>query len=234
MKKIINKFKEIAKDNTRLTVFFLVLALFLVIFIVYTIANKYLNYSTESTESYYVYLGDNKVEFEADIISNKKGLINSFKPNRDINFESLPIYSQEKIILPSDMLIALYNDGNYMFYRTHAYSTIKGDDFITVDYINKTEHYFMYDTNNLYLFKDSGTLTIDNKEVNLSPNSYVICTDDKIEYYDYEKDEYVTLDYNKKVIYNSHYYYVNLSEDTIGRTGDLLPRTLRYLSFLKK
>ena len=234
MKKNMKRIKDLANDNTRLTVLFLVIALFIVIFIVYSIAGSYFNYSTTSTENYYVYLGGEKVEFAAEVTQNRKGLINTFKSNRDINFESLPIYGKNEIVFPSDMLISLYDGGNYKFYRTHAYSRIKDDAIITNDYTSKDAHYFIYDANNLYVFNDAGVLSIDNKEIQLSSYSYVICTDDTVSYYNYAQDEYVSTEYKNDVIYDSHYYYLNLSEDTISRTGDLLPKSLNYLKFIKK
>ena len=234
MKNIIKKIKELSQDHTRLTVMFLIIALFLVIFVVYGIADSYFNYSTTESKKYYVYLSTEKKEFEAEVTHNRKGLINSFKPNIDINFESLPIYSNEEIVLPSSMLIVIYNSGNYNSYKTHNYSLVRGNQFITTGYDDKIEHYFLYDTKNLYFFKDDGLLTIDNEEINLSSGSYVVCLDDTVDYYDFKKDEYVSLKYNDKVVYESHYYYVTLSEDTISRTNDLLPKSLNYLKFLKK
>ena len=233
MKKTIKRIKELAKDHTRLTVLFLIFALFAVIFIVYSIAGTYFNYSTIKTESYYVYLGPEKVEFEADVTSNRKGLINSFIAKKDINFESLPIYSEDAVIFPSDMAIMKYENGNYSIMRTHAYAKATEDELITSGFSGKIEHYFLYDTNNLYFFNDAGTLTIDTEEIKLSAHSYVICTDDTVSYYDYANDKYEKLEYRDKVVYDTHHYYVNLTEDTIGRTGDLLPSSLNYLNFLK-
>ena len=234
MKKIIKRIKELSKDHTRLTVLFLIVALFVVIFIVYTIAGKYFNYSTTSTNNYYIYLGSEKTLFEAEVTQNRKGLINAFVAKKDINFESIPIYSDDEVIFPSDMAIIIYNNGNYTISRVHTYSKVKGEEFITKEYNDKIEHYFLYDANNLYFMKDEGTLTIDNKDIKLSAHSYVVCTDDMVSYYDYASDKYESTQYKEKVVFEAQHYYINLREDTVGRTGDLLPSSLKYLKFLKK
>ena len=54
---------------------------------------------------------------------------------------------------------------------------------------------FLYDGKDLYFFLDEVTLIVGNKEITLSPMSYVSCSYlNMVEYYDYSNDKYVTIE----------------------------------------
>lgn len=231
--KIINKIGDAFKDHPRLTVIALLLVLFIIIMIIYSVAGKYLNYSETVNRDYYVYIGKVKHEFTAQVTTNKKGVISKFEADKNINFASNPIYSMSEIVFPVDEIIMFPND-NYKVYRTYPYTVLIGDKLITKDFSGTLSDYFIYDGANTYWFSDTGTLVVDGKNIDLSRHSYVICADDKVEYYDYENDEYGTVAYLKSVTYSTDSYTVNLANDKVGSQGNLIPKSIEYIDFISK
>ena len=233
MDKFIENIKNYFKKNPKVLVAVLLLVLLIAILLVYRLADKYLDFSNTSDENYYVYVGDVKHEFNASVTTNRNGVINAFVPDKKINFDTLPIYGENKIIFPSDMIITVI-DSNIREYRTKAYASINDGTLVTVDFSDKIDKYFMFDGESLYLFNTGGTLKVDNKEIELSPYSYVICSSSSVEYYDYSNDKYDTMEYKKDVTFTSNYYYVDLDDDMVGSEGNLLPTDVEHLDFISK
>lgn len=233
MRKCINIIKRTYKNHPRVIVMSLVLILFIVILLIFKLADKYLDFSNNYEKDYYVYTGEVKVDFRSNITTNRDGVINAFEPNKIISFGTLPIYSEDEIILPSDMIITLF-DTNTREYKLSPYTMIKDDKIITDGYKSGIDTYFIYDGKSLYLFNNSGSLKIDDKVVELSEYSYVICNSTTVEYYDYKSDEYKVIDYKKDVTFDAKSYIVDLKNGTVGNDNNLLPKSVEHLSFIKE
>lgn len=234
MKKIIDKIKSLMSNHPRIFVLILVLILIMVIFVIYRIADKYMNYSKIENESYYMYVGEVKHEFDAEVSINRKGVISKIEPSININWSSSPIFSKEKIVFPKDMIIVVFAE-NYYEYRLMPFSYINRDgDLVTKDFDNKIDNYVIYDGVDTYFFSDEGTLVVGDSTVNLSANSYVICNSKKIYYYDYEENLTGSIDLTDNAKYKSTGYVVDLYNDSVGNDGTLLPRSLDYIDFISE
>lgn len=233
MKKIINRIRDVLFNHPRLFVIALLLVLLLVVMTLYRIADEYLNYSVTDTGKYYVYINDAKYEFEADIVKNRANEISKFDAKIDIDFDSLPIYSEDKTIFLKDMLVALPRESS-LPYRILPYSYLRGNELVTTDYKEKLQHFFLYDRDNLYYFGESGKLIVDNEEYELSANSYVLCYSNIIEFYNYKFDEYQILEYTDRAIYSTSYYEIDLVNDRYTNNGAMLPKELKNLTLLSK
>lgn len=231
MKRLINKIKNAMNNHPRLFVLLLVLILIIVIFVLYRIADKYLNYSTVETQDVYTYVGEQKYEFEADITINRKGIISKVDPKININWSSSPIFSDDKIIFPKDMLV-IFPEENYAEYRLIPFSYITNGQIITKDFDEIVEHYFLYDGVDTYVFSDKGTLIIGEVEISLSKYSYLICDSKRVTYYDYENKIINTVDLTGTATVDTGYYVVNVSEDTVGNVGNVLPSGVEYVDFI--
>jgi hypothetical protein len=220
-------------NHPKLFVLILIIILFIIIFVLYRIADKYLNYSSITSESLSAYVGDKKYEFDADITINKKGVISNIEPSININFSSTPILGDNKIIFPKDMII-IFADDNYAEYRLIPYSYISDNNLITKNYNKEASNYFLYDSEDTYLFGNSGVLTVDDTTINLSKYSYLICTSKSVTYYDYENDTTNEIEYTDKVTFKADTYLVNVSEDTFGSNGNILPNSFNYIDLISK
>ena len=79
------------------------------------------------------------------------------------------------------------------------------------------DHMFLYDGKDLYFFLDEVTLIVGNKEITLSPMSYVSCSYlNMVEYYDYSNDKYVTIELgNENVYVKNDYMNIDVSLDKV-------------------
>lgn len=233
MKKIIRKLKDILTNHPRLFVAALLLVLLLVVLTIYRIADEYLNYSVTKNDNYYVYVGDVKYDFEAIITENRLGEISKLEPKLDIEFGSLPIYGKDKVIFPTDMLIAFPKESS-LPYRVLPYSYIIDNTLVTSNYKKEVNNYFMYDRNNTYFFGDNGVLIVDDVEYAINKYSYVICNQGRVDFYDYSSDTYEALEYEDSVIYKTSYYDLDLANDRYANGGAKIPRELKHITLLSK
>lgn len=233
MKKLINKIKRVMNDHPRIFVLLLVLFLIIVIFVIYRIADEYMNYSEVIKEDTYTFVGEKKHVFESEITINRKGVISKVDPSINMNWTSTPIFGENKIIFPNNMLI-VFPQENYSEYRLMPFSYIENDNIVTSNFNNKLEHYLIYDGLDTYIFSDNGILKVGNNNIKLSSYSYVICDQKRVSYYDSVTDKVTSIILDGDVIFESDYYVVNLIEDSVGNEGNLLPSSVEYVDFISK
>jgi len=241
-----NKFniKEFLKENYKLIIPITLMVVLFIAFLVYyqiSINNKY---RIDTTEKVYQYFYDKKYEYKAVVSKNKKEVIVDFKPQDiKINIDSTPVYYQEKdsVIFPKDMSVVMptLSCAEYLS-KGYSYITFENKVYnLTTDkYQDKLNHYFLYDSKDLYFFIESVTLTINKEEIKLSPFSYVIARyKDYIAYYDKESDTYKTIDTtdgNTKI--ENEYYTIYIEKDTIDYFGTdvLLTSSIEDLNTIDK
>ena len=81
--------------------------------------------------------------------------------------------------------------------------------------------YFLYDGKDLYFFLDEVKISVGDKEITLSPMSYVVVTSTTLSYYDKKTDTYKTIsDLNGDSVAEGEYYKINLTTDQIDYYGD--------------
>lgn len=226
-KEKIDNIKNIIKENYKLII---PIVLILVIFIAFLIYYKVLisnNYTKDETIKVFQYFYEKKYEYNLTISKNRKNVIVNIKPkDMKINYDSTPIYYQDKdiIILPKDMSVIMptLSCAEYLS-KGYSYITYKNGIYnLTTDrYNKKLNHYFLYDGKDLYFFIEPVTLTINNEKIELSSLSYVIAKyNNSITYYDKKTDTFKiikTTDDNSTI--ENKYYSINISKDSLNYQG---------------
>ena len=111
-------------------------------------------------------------------------------------------------------------------YQVNALSEVyvKNDlVYLRLNRLDKTfDHMFLYDGKDLYFFIDNVTIVTLDREINLSPMSYVNCSYlNMIEYYDKESDTYGSIDYDKGSVYvKNDYMNIDVSLDRVVYKDD--------------
>lgn len=218
---------EFIKLNYKLLIpILLILLLFIVFFIYYQISTKEI--LTDTNDKFYQYFYGEKYNYEATITTNKKNEVVDFKPTTiEIEFDSTPIYYQNKnkVILPQDMSIVMPTL-SCAEYLSKGYSVITYENNIynltTKKYNNKLNHYFLYDSKDLYFFIENVILKVNEQEITLSPFSYVIYENynNTLSYYDKENDKYETIaNINSNAIVSNDYYTIHVDKDYLDYYG---------------
>lgn len=232
--------KILNNKNAKIIIPSIVLLVLLIIVFIYLKEFKYNRYRNKQDDSFYQYLAGEKTEYEATISLNRDNEIKAFVPKGiSIKFGSTPIYykEEEKVIFPNEMNI-VFPLKNKSQAKTKEFSYVKKVNnlyYLTFeDYKNNIDHFILHDGKNLYFFSDSVNFVIDNENIELSPLSYIVATQNELSYYDYEKDEFKTYDINKEILVTNKYYTLSVSYGYIDYSGSklLLTSDLSYLSYL--
>lgn len=221
------KVSKFIKENYKLIIpIMLMIILFVVFFIYYQVSSK--EVYTDTTDDFYQYFSGNKYEYKGIITTNRKDEVVDFKSkNTSIEVSSAPIYykGEDKVILPMDMSVVMPTL-SCAEYLSKGYSVITFKDglynLVTENYNNKLNHYFFYDSKDLYFFIENVVLKFSGKEIKLTPFSYVIYRGENntLEYYDKVSDKYeVVGKVDDTVIVSSEYYDVVVSRDYIDYYG---------------
>lgn len=231
LKRIVNILQNIGsfiKENFKIMIpLLLILVIFISFFIYYKISlmDTYRKY--EDVKVYQYFYGQ-KYEYTAHIGFNRKDeVVELTTKDYDITYDSTPVYYEDdyKVIFPNNMSIVMPTL-NCSEYFSPAYTMVskkKNSYYLkTTRFDNKIGHYFLYDGLNLYFFLDEVKLTVNGKEVKLSPFSYVTTSsvNQNITYYDKKSDTITVVpvkDY--KTVVENDYYKVNVSVDQIDYFG---------------
>lgn len=235
MDKKFNSLKRAISDHPRLFVICLVIILIFVVMIIFRIADKYMNKNEITNEKFYDFVVNEKIEFDAEVNINRKGVINDLVPSINISFSSNPIYSEKKVLFPKETIIVLPRE-NYMEFKLYPYTYINKEDkkLITVDFNKVLEHYLIYDGSDMFFFSDAGTLMIGDSKVGISKYSIVWCSQKTVKYYNYEEDKIVSVNSTDDVLFENEYYQVDLRNDTIGSEENILSSDTKYLDLISK
>ena len=163
-------------------------------------------YAYEKEQDVYQYFSKNKIEYKATISRNRKDVVLDIK-SKDFNvsLDSTPIYIKDRQYAVN-ALTEIYKK-NDLYYLNQ-----KG--------INKSFDYmFLYDGKDLYFFIDTVTLKVGDKEITLSPMSYIDCSYlNLLSYYDKESDTYEIIELNNtnsSVLVETKYMTIDVSSDEI-------------------
>ena len=194
--------------------------------ILYTREYKNNRYAQKKDVEVYQYFSGNKIEYTTSISRNKKNNILALEPaDSVVNLDSTPIYIKDKanVIFPKEMAYIFPLDNKqYMvpalseiYYQNNLY-------YLNIRSLNKTfKHGFLFDGKDLYFFLDNVSVVVGDKEVNLSPMSYLTCIHNNLlEYYNKEKDEYGKIDVVNSAIVKNDYMEVNVNSDRVNYKND--------------
>ncbi len=183
--------------------------------------NRYAEYKEVNV---YQYFSENKMQYTAKIARNRKNVVLNFEPKEFTpSLDSTPIYIDDKentqVIFPKEMTI--YFPLKSQIYQVDALSElyIKNDlVYLRLKRLDKTfDHMFLYDGRDLYFFIDNTTISLGDKEINLSPMSYINCSyTNMLEYYDREKDQYEVIELGKENVYvKNDYMTIDVTLDKV-------------------
>jgi len=244
MKNIITRIKENKK------ILGLALAITILIMLVLVVASvlfakKGLNEYKIKNENIYIYFGEEKFEFNSDVILDKDNNVTSLKSNdKKLNLYSEPVYikNKKKVIFPKSMNV-VFPKSSFKQYKINYYTVLTKDN---EDYklTNKNLDYrisnsFLYDGNDLYFFITKGTVTFSNQSIDISPMSYVNYSYGNGELYIYNYDEdkvyYYPAMIDGDVIFKNDDFELNISSDSVksGTKNKLLRKNIDDLDRLK-
>ena len=234
------------KNNKKSFLIFLLslIGVFAVIIAFFVIRHYYNSRNEISFDNYdvYQYFGSIKYPYNGVLKYENGNLINVDDAGGKADVGNYPIYFQNienECILPSNMgLFFLKDKGkNYRVnYFSRLISEMSDDEMAFVSYDKKyyIDNAFLYDGSDLYVFPYSVKLQVDDKELMLSPLSYVIVNyKDSVEVYDRKTDTYTIIDEsNNDVIAYMNDYKINLSSDMIMYENDdrLLIKSINKLN----
>lgn len=213
--------QEFLKKRYNILIPIFLIIVIIIAILLYTREYKNSRYSESHKVSVYQYYSGIKMEYQAKISRNKNKAIVNYEPENAVSLDSTPVYitNEESVIFPKEMSIVFPLKSRE--YKLPALSEIyKENDlyYININRLNKTyDHYFLYDGKDLYFFPESVTITIEDKEINLSPMSYLnVSYRNFLEYYDKENDEYKQIDITKEnVNVKNDYMTIEPSSDKI-------------------
>ena len=207
----------------------ILIPIFLIIVIlvaVFLYAREYKNnrYAEYKEVNVYQYFSGNKMEYVAKIGRNRKKVVLNFEAKENaFTLDSTPIYINEKeteeVIFPKEM--AVFFPIKNKIYQTEALTNlyIKNDiTYLRIKKLDKAlDHMFLYDGRDLYFFIDETTLSVGDREITLSPMSYVSCSyTNMLEYYDKANDKYEIIELKDERVYvKNEYMNIDVTLDKV-------------------
>ena len=214
--------KDFVKNKYNILIPVCLIVVLLIAILLYAKEYKNNRYAELKEVEVYQYFSGIKMEYNANIGRNRKNVILEFvNDNFAVNLDSTPVYIKESgnVIFPKEMSIVFpLKDKQY---RVNALSEIYKENnlyYLNIRNLNKVlENIFYYDGNNLYFFVDNTILTVGDREILLSPMSYVSCSyQNLVEYYDKENDIFETINItNEKVIVKNDYMTIDIASDKV-------------------
>ena len=217
MKEFIKK-----KYNILIPVFLIVV----ILIAVFLYAREYKNnrYANVNDVSVYQYFSGKRLDYTASVGRNKKMVILNYEPKDfAISLDSTPIYVNDKdstsVIFPKEM--AAFFPLKEKIYQVDALAECYINHGLTYMRLKKVDnafdHMFLYDGKNLYFFIDEVTLVVGDREIVLSPMSYVSASYlNMVEYYDKANDSYEIIDLdNENAIIKNDYMTIDVTLDKV-------------------
>lgn len=214
--------KEFIKNKYNILLPICLIIVLLIAIFLYSREYKNNRYAEVKEVNVYQYFSGVKMEYTAKISRNKKNVILDYDSDDSVvNLDSTPIYiiDGDNAIFPKEMSIVFpLKDKEY---KVNALAEIYMENdlyYLNIRNLNKSfDHIFYFDGSNLYFFVDDIILSIGNKDVKLSPMSYVSCSYlNMVEYYDKDTDSYGIVDItNESVIAKNDYMTIDVCSDKI-------------------
>lgn len=211
--------KEIKKES--IFGLFLILILLVAIICIWKYISK-LNTEEIENHKFYQYIAGRKISYEGALKITSKGEISELTcTDKNIQLDSTPLYYEDtdnKVLFPENMELVIPTL-NGQVYKINRFSNIyMNQEVIYLEYRDKIKELpesFVFDGANLYFFLDNAILTIDNKEYEITPLSYIVAYSQSIEIYNKEKDKYQIIETDSYGIVETDDYSINVSLDTI-------------------
>lgn len=214
--------KNFIKNKYNLLIPICLVVVLLIAILLYAKEYKNNRYAELKEVEVYQYFSGVKMEYTANIGRNRKNVILEYDNNDfAVSLDTTPVYikGSGNAIFPKEMSIIFpLKDKQY---RVNALSEIYTENnlyYLNIRSLNKVlENIFYYDGNNLYFFVDNVTLIVGDKEISLSPMSYVSCSyQNLVEYYDKENDIFETINItNEKVTVKNDYMTIDIASDKV-------------------
>lgn len=214
------------------------IVLFIGILLLVGFSIEKLNSQIIEQHSFYQYFAGQKYEYEGGFKLSRKNEITELVTNDvQVNLDSTPVYYidiPDKVLLPEDMAI-VFPTRVGMMYKINHFSNIYYD--INTAYLEEEQadkalnNSFLFDGEDLYFFLTEETLTVGEDVYNLSPLSYVICTQNTVEIYQKDEDKYTIKENIESVTASATDYTINLNTDSIltEETEQLLIKNITTL-----
>lgn len=187
-------------------------------------AREYKNnrYAYVEDKDVYQYFSSSKINYKAKISRNKKGVILDYSSKDfDVSLDSTPIYieKEDRVIFPKEMSI-FFPIKNKQYSVSSLAEIYKKNNlyYLNQKKVNDVLDYaFLYDGKDLYFFIDEVTIYLKDREITLSPMSYLNCSyNNYLEYYDRENDKYEIIDIsNQTVTAKNEYMNLDVSSDEV-------------------
>lgn len=216
--------KEFIKDKYSVLIPIFLGVVILIALFLYGREYKNNRYAYESETEVYQYFSTNKIEYTAKISRNRSNVILDIESDEfNVSLDSTPMYikDSDKVIFPKEMSVFFpIKDRQYLVNSlTELY---KENDlyYLNQKGINKTFDYmFLYDGKDLYFFIDSVKVLIGDREINLSPMSYVDCSYlNFISIYDRESDTYEIIELDntiRSILVSNDYMTIDVANDKV-------------------
>lgn len=232
--------KKIFNDkNIKIIIPVIVLVVLMIVIFVYLGINKYNNYRDKQEYNIYQYFAGKRFDYESVVSFDRNKVIKDFEIKKyNVIYDSVPFYVNEKdtdMVIFSDRMSIIFPLKTQRQYKIPEFSYIKKINdihYLTFEKYNKNlDHYVLYDGGNLYFFSDSINFKVNGKEVTLSPFSYLVSSQSELKYYNYEKDEFTTIEISEPLIVSSEYYTINVTNDTLDYKDNKLLLTNDFDNF---
>lgn len=216
--------KEFIKKNYNILIPVFLVLVILIAVILYVREYKNNRYAENKDISVYQYFSGHKMDYIAKIGRNRKDVVLNFEPKDfAVSLDSTPVYvNNDKyvdVIFPKEM--AIFFPLKDISYQVDALSElyIKNDlCYLRMKRLDKPfDHMFLYDGRDLYFFIDAVTIVINDREIKLSPMSYLSCSYlNMLEYYDRESDTYEMINLGSERVYvKNDYMTIDVTTDKV-------------------
>lgn len=214
--------KEFIKQKYNILIPIFLVVVILIALILYGREYKNNRYAETKEEEVYQYFSGTKLEYNASISRNRKKVILNYNTSSArINLDSTPVYLKNKgsVMFPKEMMI--FFPLKNVAYQVNSLAEIyKENDlyYLNQKDLNKTlDHTFYYDGKDLYFFTDTVTIEVGDKNIILSPMSYLNCSyQNLLEYYDKDSDTYEKIPLeNEKVLVKNNYMTIDVTLDKV-------------------
>lgn len=197
--------------------------LFIGLLIIVGVCLQKLNTQNVEEHNFYQYFAGQKFSYEGGLnLSRKDGISELIFKDTKVELDSTPVYYEDisnKVLFPEDMAIVFPNQSGLM-YKIKRFSNIIFDT--ETAYLEKNNenralnHAFLFDGQDLYFFLERTKLNTNGQEYELSPLSYVICSEESLEFYQKEEDKYTIFDIKPdEILAYTQDYKINLNTDSI-------------------
>ena len=214
--------KEFIKNKYNILIPICLVIVLLIALLLYTREYKNNRYAEIKEIDVYQYFSGVKMEYTAKISRNRKKVILGYE-NSDfaVNLDSTPVYikDSDNVIFPKEMSIIFPLKNRE--YQVNALAEVYKENnlyYLNIRNLNKTfDHIFYFDGNNLYFFIEAVTLTVGDRNIELSPMSYISCSYlNMVEYYDRDSDSFEIINItNEKVTVSNDYMTIDVGSDKI-------------------